>query len=242
MKKLLNETLGRTFSVTHKLTIPTFKGEYFISGKPNYLSQFVRILPPSIKVDEPLTNKEDIEKYGAKDSEEFTFWAWRNCGIICVKMILDAKKVGKNKTIMDLTREGIDLGGYITFEDGKLVDKGWFHSALSSLLNKYGIKSYLKKWQTIESVAKDILNNKYVIISVRVPGRSSIKNDGSFDPKKDAKYGGHLVLATGVKMNGKRVEGIYVHDPRGLETYQEDTWIPAKTFKKIFSSRTIVAH
>lgn len=225
----------------HRAELPSYNGTFFVTPKPPYLSQFVDLYPASIKVDSALTDKKHIESYGAKDSKEFTFWAWRNCGIVCVKMILEANKKAKTKTIMDLTKEGIDLGGYKVYEKGKFVDKGWFHQALIELLNTYGVKAVGKKWQTVESVAKDILENKLVILSVYVPGRSYIQEDGSFLPKKEAKYGGHLLLATGIKMSGRNIEGIYVHDPRGLPKYQKDTFIPKSVFERIFTNRTIVA-
>jgi len=155
-------------------------------------------------------------------------------------MILDAKGKAKDKSIMDLTKEGIKLGGYITHANGKFIDKGWFHHPLASLLNKHGVKATVKKWQPLESIVKDILQNKLVIISVTLPGRSHINEDGSFKPKKNAKHGGHLLLATGVKMDGKEIKGIYTHDPRGLKNYQKDTFIPVNILKKVFSNRTVV--
>lgn len=240
MKEIFNKIITKFLAVYYRTLVPSYSGDYFITPKPAYLSQFVRILPSTIKLNDPLTNKSDIKKYGAKDIEEFSFWAWRNCGITCVKMIIDVKKKGKNKSVMELTREGIKLGGYITHLNGRFIDKGWFHHALVSLLEKYGISAKTKKWQTLESVAKDILENKLVILSVMLPGRSHIKEDGSFKPKKKAKYGGHLFLATGIKMKGKNIEGIFVHDPRGLEEYQKDVFVSTKVFRNIFQNRTIV--
>jgi hypothetical protein len=156
-------------------------------------------------------------------------------------MILDTKKKAKDRTIMGLTNEGIELGGYVLYENGELVDRGWFHSGLVALLKKYGVMAAMQKWQSIESVAKDILADKMVILSVSLPNRLFIKEDGSFEAKPNATFGGHLVLATGVKMNGKTVEGVYFHDPRGLEKYQEDTFASKETFNRIFSHRAIVA-
>lgn len=216
-------------------------GTFFISPKPPYYSQFADIYPQSIKIDTPLTNKAHIKAYGAKDSQEFTFWAWRNCGIVCTRMVLESQAKAQDKSIMDLTKEGIEEGGYILYEDGQFVDKGWIHKGLVSLLGRYGIQAEMKKWQTLESVAQDILKNKPVIISATVPGRSYIKEDGSFEPKdENTKTGGHLMLGIGVEIDGKDIKGVYVHDPRGLEKYQADTFIPAAAFNKIFSQRTIV--
>lgn len=240
MKKLLNQVITKLLSYYYKKNLPNFQGKYFVSPKPPYLSQFVSILPASLKPSDLLTNRLDLKKYGAKDIKEFSFWAWRNCGIVCVKMILEAKGKAKNKTIMDLTREGIELGGYITHKNGKFVDEGWFHHSLVMLLHKYGLRSSSRKWQTIDSIAKEILCNKLVILSVSLPGRTYIKEDGSFLPKKKASYSGHLLLATGLISENGVVKGIFVHDPRGLKNYQKDTLITSDIFSKVFQNRTIV--
>lgn len=241
MISYIHSIITNILGVTHKINLPEMTGTYFTKGKPDYISQFIGIYPQSITPETKLTDKKHIAKFGAQNAEEFSFWAWRNCGIACVKMILDVQGKARDRSIMDLTREGIELGGYILYEHEKFVDKGWFHYALVALLKKYKVSATTKKWQTIESVAKDILEKKYVILSVLVPGRRHIAEDGSFALKHGGKSGGHLLLATGVKMQGKKVLGIYVHDPRGLDKYQKDTFVSSNIFKKIFTNRTVVA-
>lgn len=240
MKSTIHGYITKLLQLRHKLQLPSYSGTFLISPSPQYISQFIGIYPSSITTKTPLTNGQHIKKFGAKDSKEFTFWAWRDCGIACVKMILETKGKAKHKTIMDLTNEGIKLGGYILYEKRIFVDKGWFHNSLADLLRKYELNTKLKKWQTIESVAKDILDNKMVILSVLVPGRRYIKEDGSFEAKEGAKFGGHLFLATGLKMKNRQIEGLYVHDPRGLKNYQKNTFIPKSVIEKIFTNRTIV--
>ncbi len=239
IKSLLSSVFTSISSRYYRLQLKEFTGTYFVTPKPKYISQFVGIYPQIIRVGDPLTNKKHISAFGAKDSSEFSFWAWRDCGIACVKMILDSK-VGSSKTMMELTNEGISLGGYILYEGEKFVDKGWFHSSLVKLLQSNDVPARSKKFQSLHSVAVDLLKNRCVILSVTIPGRSSILPDGSFLPKENAAYMGHLLLATGVKMNGKEIAGFYAHDPRGLLKYQKDCWISASTFAKIFSGRTIV--
>lgn len=241
MQETINSLITKFFQVQYRKQLPSYSGTYTISPRPPYISQFIGIYHASITIDTPLTDTKQIKAFGAKDSKEFTFWTWRDCGIACVKMMLEAKGKAKDKTLMELTNEGIQLGGYILYENDVFVDKGWFHHSLVALLKKYGIQAQMKKWQTIESVAKDILENKLVMLSVFVPGRRFIKEDGSFEPKPNAKWGGHLLLATGVKMIGKEITGVSVHDPRGLEKYQKDTFVSKEAFNTIFTSRTIVA-
>jgi hypothetical protein len=236
----VNSIINNVFKLKHLIELPKYYGSYYVSPMPPYISQFIGIYPPSITMETPLTNKEHIKKFGAKNSKEFTFWSWRDCGIACVQMILLARKKIKNKTMMDLTEEGISFGGYVLHEGGRFVDKGWFHKSIVKLLKAYGLNTRMKRWQSIDSVAKDILENKLVILSVFVPGRRSIDEDGSFSPKANPTFGGHLLLGIGVKMKGKDINGVYVHDPRGLEKYQKSLFIPRKVFIKIFTHRTIV--
>lgn len=240
IKTVVSTICSRILSPYYRLQLRNFTGTYFIKPKPRYISQFVGIYRQSIKLGDALKNRKHIASFGAKDSQEFSFWAWRDCGIACVKMILDSK-VGSNKTMMQLTNEGISLGGYILYEEGEFVDKGWFHASLVKLLQKNGVRAKSKKWQSLNSVAADLSHNKCVMLSVTIAGRSSILPDGSFLPQEKATSMGHLLLATGLKMSGTEIEGFFVHDPRGLQNYQNDCWIPAATFTKIFSGRTIVA-
>ena len=232
--------LSTILSTWYKTMLPLHNGTFFVEPQPLYISQFIGIYPSNITTKTPLTNKKHMKQFGAKDSQEFTFWAWRDCGIACIKMILSAKGKAKKKTIMDLTREGIKLGGYIVYENKKLVDKGWFHNSLVDLLKKYTIQSYTRKFQSAESVALDILKNRFVVLSVLVPGRSHIQENGSFEAKDKYKPGGHLLLAYGVKMNGNDIQGFYVHDPRGLKKYQKNTYVSKLVFDQIFTNRSIV--
>jgi hypothetical protein len=242
MSKLAISVKSRFLLPIYRLIIPSHDGDYYITPSVPYLSQFIRIQPGSITPQTQLTNPEDIKEFGAKDSTEFSFWAWRDCGIVCVKMILNAYGKAKDTSIMDLTNEGIKLGGYIAYdENGNLVDRGWYHQSLVDLLHSFGIKAKRKDPQSIESVANDILHNRLVMISVLIPGRAYINEDGAYSAKPQAKYGGHLLLGIGVRMKGKLVEGIYVHDPMGLPTYQANTFIPKEVFNKICKRRTIVA-
>lgn len=242
LKKKFKDIFSQVSKYFHKFQLNKFTGVHIVKPQVKYISQFIGIYPQSINEGDLLTNKKHIKEFGAKDSKEFSIWVWRDCGIACVKMILDSKNSKqKNKTLMELTNEGITLGGYILYEKEKFVDKGWFHSSLVNLLKHNEVNAKQKKWQSIYSVASDILDNKLVILSVNIPGRSHIKEDGSFLPMKNAKYCGHLILATGIKMNEDKIEGIYINDPRGLEKYQENTWLAVDTFNRIFSGRTIVA-
>lgn len=241
MKNYLNTLIATLLSYVYKLKTPRVSGDYFVQIKPEYLSQFIGIYPQSISPTDTLDNIEHIKKFGADDASEFSFWSWRNCGIACVKMILSVKKRAGKKKIMDLTKECIGYGGYTLYENAVFVDRGWFHHALTTLLEKNDVKAKMKKWQSIDSVASDIANDRLTILSVSIPGRKDITPDGLFESISGKPNVGHLVLATGFRVKDNEVVGLFVHDPRGLESYQADLFIPKHIFERIFSNRSIVA-
>lgn len=243
IKKFIYEFITKFFDYFHKLKIREISTSFSVQPQPKYISQFVDIYSQDIKPGQKLDNKKHIEIYGAKDSDEFSFWVWRNCGVACVKMILDTLISNHKKTIMNLTQEGIKFGGYIVYDKkNQFIDKGWFHSGLVLLLRSSGIKATKKRWQTAASVANDVLKNKFVIISVQIPGRVSISPNGDFLSTNNSALMGHLMLVTRVEIKNGNVIGFWVHDPRGLPNYQKNTWIPLDTFEKIFSARSIVAN
>jgi hypothetical protein len=243
MKSIVNSTITALFRPYYRRIISRAQpGVYKVKPSIAYVSQFVGIKPSSLQPTDMLKDKKEIRLFGAKDAKEFTFWAWRDCGIACVLMVLRSRGKGKNETMMSLTKEGIKLGGYVLYKNKKFIDKGWFHQSLIDLLKKHGVNSHMKKWQSFESVTVDMLRGKTVILSMLLPGRRNIAEDGSFEEIDSSKApSGHLVVATKVKIGkNKQAEGIYVHDPRGLPKYQKDTFIPARVFNTLFTNRSIV--
>jgi len=241
MKKLFNGILTGILQFFATITLPKYARHHYHPETP-YISQYVSIQPADLSPESVIDDPQLIKAFGAKNAEEFNFWMWRDCGIACVKMILESRHKALEKNMMELTEEGVSLGGYIVKDKaGNFVDKGWFHGSLVSLLQKYEVKAIKKKWQSGATIAHDILRNKHVIASLYLPTRRTIAEDGSFAPKQDATYTGHLVLITGVDISKKKLLGFFIHDPRGLPHYQSDTYITLEAFKKIFTHRTIVA-
>lgn len=112
MKKIINSVAMHLNSLLNRLRVPAENGDCFVSPMPTYISQFVDIYPQSIATETILDNLDHIRAFGAQDSQEFTFWAWRDCGIACVKMILDAV-TDNAKNMMELTKEGIQTLGFL---------------------------------------------------------------------------------------------------------------------------------
>jgi hypothetical protein len=238
MKKLVNALFTHCLAVYHQLIFRSADGVYMLDVP--YVSQYPAPLSPHFTLDDLITDWRMVRLYGAKNAEELTFWCWRNCAIASVKMVLHKKGRATDKTMMEITEQARKYGGY-QLAEGEKSEEGWFHHALITVLHDHGVEAQAKKWQSLYSVAKDVLAGKSVILSLWIPDRAHISADGLFGANEGASYGGHLVVATGVKTEKGKVTGIFIHDPRWLPKYRENTFISAEIFPQIFTNRTIVA-
>jgi len=135
-------------------------------------------------------------------------WHVRVCGLACVKMILDYRKI--ESSLLDLLNEGQSIGAYNP-------SIGWDHNGLVRLLRNHEISAYPQEFRSVEvdidsgemrdssreggliekgleKIRESIDNNNPVIISVS----SGFGNNNS----------PHLVLITGYNE-----EGFFFHDP-----------------------------
>ena len=81
MQVLLSDLISTVIRPYHWWRLRSFTGTHMVRPAPLYLSQFIGIYPSSITPRDTLTNKKHQTKFGAKDAADFTFWAWRSCGI-----------------------------------------------------------------------------------------------------------------------------------------------------------------
>ncbi|MBX4205787.1 C39 family peptidase [Candidatus Microgenomates bacterium] len=225
--KLFHETVGRGIAAVRERKVNIFletlkPNEYFSSVIPPYVSQIANADHSKISEFYGFINDEKAaQRFGTNNLEEFSFWAWRSCGVVDAQMVLMASK-GKSfdKTTMQLITEGLDLEGYDVKEN-----IGWYHSALVELMKKYGIESTMKKFTPSSEIAKDILENKYVLASVK------------------SETGGHILLIYGFKIedNG-RLTGFFVNDPNNYYEDGDNKYITKHEFDELFTRRTIVVN
>lgn len=205
-------------------------GDYFVKPEPPYYSQFASPTMVSDILDKKIksTDDEKWSSFGFEEATDYDFWSWRLCGLICVKMILDAHKKAPSETIALLTEKAVGLGGYDIEKD-----VGWFSAPLVELAKSYGLKGKVFRHISATEIAKLILDNKFFIASVNP---SVIRQD--IDSVKDDEKRGHLVLVWGVKIKNGDVVGFYIHNPSGRKpTTQEKAFIPIKRFRDAFGKR-----
>jgi hypothetical protein len=201
-----------------------------------YYSQFASPELISDILDKKVQAEDDPNwrKFGFKTTDEYAFWSWRACGIMCLKMIIDTLNKTEQKSVADLLQEAVSLGGYIAHDkDGKLVDKGWFYKPLVLLANKYGISGKVKSTLSINTTCAEIIKGRLVVASVNP---SVIRSDR--DAKEPDKAGGHLVLVHGFKWEGGKCKGFYIHNPSGrTRETQSNAFIPIERFISAFACR-----
>ncbi len=199
-------------------------GDYFVDKNTKYVSQIAGASMSLIEKPGGFINDRMASKrFGAKNLKEFSYWGWRACGICCIQMAISTYQKNFNKKIMDLIKECLVLGGYNT-----KTDRGWYHSSLSKLAMKYGLKSGLKKFVSSYEVANILLDKKFVIASITI--------DSNYRNKTED---GHLILLYGFKIINGSLAGFWCHDPGVFTNRSRASFIDRNDFDKCFTRRII---
>jgi hypothetical protein len=221
--KLFHETVGRLISFQNNTSLRKYlqgfpDGQYFVYPKPTYISQFA-ITPKYSSKDfyGKINDEEASQRFGAT-IDEFSYWAWRACGIACVQMVLlTLNLIDSGTTLMSLIQEGLSLGGY----DVK-KDIGWYHDALATIAQRRGVSSKVEKFVPSSHIAKLIISGNYVLASMK------------------SSTGGHLLLIYGVCIKNGRVTEFIINDPNNFNKLGKQLVISKVSFEKLFTRRIIV--
>jgi hypothetical protein len=186
-------------------------------------------------LDEQIPAEQDPAQnaYGAVTADEYAWWVPRACGMVCVKMVVEALGGPKYK-VMDWVRRGLEKKGYLIEQDpyGDWTEKGWLHSCMVGLIAEEGFNAFACE-AGLDDIASELQHGRLVIASV------------SFEIGTDlpiTRRGGHLVVVTGVETIDGKVAAALVHNPSGRrENLRVNAHIPADRFKLAFKNRVIVA-
>lgn len=190
-----------------------------------------------VRGEHPLADDPNWPGYGAASPEEYAHWARRSCGVVCVKMAVEALAGVEPRPVMDWVRAGLALDGYLTEirpdRPERSIEKGWKHAALAALAREHGLHAHLASGLTLAGLAAHLRAGRLVIASVS----SELGEDGPITRRS-----GHLVLVFGVTLGaGGQVESVILHNPSGrTPALQAGARIPAARFEQGFSGRGIV--
>lgn len=170
-----------------------------------------------------IKDRKAAKRFGTKNLDEYSYWAWRACAVANVSMILKTKKV-YDGTLYDLVKRIRDKNGYLAQDRWGNKDVGWKHLSLVDTFQSYGLKASLIKRVSIPHLMKILTSNQYVIASVK----SRIQKEGT-----------HMVLVTGFIKTGDKVILRY-YDPMNLNQKGGKQEIDSMDFSKMFLNKGIV--
>lgn len=167
-----------------------------------YLSQFesAHLVAEFIAGTLPTTEDPRWAESGAADPEEYAFWAWRTCGLACLRMILAHRGLPVPRTV-PLAEECTRSGGYVRHADH--VDGLIYGPFADWIAGEFEIKATVQEDLGFEEIADMVHAGGLAMLSVHTWIRWP-------DRTPDTR-GGHLVLVTGAD------EGrLLIHNPSGL--------------------------
>lgn len=225
ISQVFHETLGKKIADVREVLAQSElqnlqEGSYFVKNIPVYVSQLSG--SKKNKIDSfygQINDSEAARHFGADNLEEFSYWAWRSCGVVGLQMIFESEdKETFKQTTMDLIKEGLDMEGYDTDKD-----KGWYHQSLLDLAKRHGFKGRLDKFIPPSKIASYILEDNYVLASI------------------DSETGGHLLLLYGFKLgqDGK-IEGFWHHDPNDFVESGNRKYIKIEKFSRLSTRRAVI--
>jgi len=208
------------------MMIPYHVPYYAQAASPDWIG---RILDEHIPAEQdPAWNA-----YGAVSADEYTWWVTRACGMVCVKMVVEALG-GPKIRVMDWVRRGLAKNGYMIEQDayGDWIEKGWLHNCMAELIEEAGFRAHARE-ANVDDLAIQVRHDRLSIASVSYEIGTNLPI---------TQRGGHLVVVTGVEALDGKVAAVKVHNPSGrTESLRVNARIPVDRFKQAFKNRIIVA-
>lgn len=148
-------------------------------------------------------------------------WQPRACGLVCLKMLLDASHLA-TPSLDAMIVQGEAIGAY--------GESGWRHDGLVALGKQYGARLERYEWRRSETKTPDELSSEgiaFLVTQLRAHkpvAVSAIKNFEIAD-----KF--HMVVLTGFEEEGGVVTGFYYHDSdTKVKGEGENLFVPINTF------------
>ena len=169
--------------------------------------------------------------YGAANPGEYAHWVLRACGIICVKMCVEALG-GSQLSVHGWIKRGLDRDGYLTVDhDGVLEERGWVHRVLAELIEAEGLFA--------QAVTTDLSGILHYLSQDRLFIASVSYQLGTRDPITFK--GGHLVVVQGAELVDGEPIKIFLNNPSGrYPDLCANAGIPAQRFQEAYTGRGIV--
>jgi hypothetical protein len=145
--------------------------EIRVSYPVPYLCQFASRARTRVRFEElPLESDPRWAEYGAESPAQYAHWARRSCGVVCVKIAVEALAGCPPQTIMNWVKAGLALDGYLTElrsdRPDRPIEKGWKHAALAKLAVERGCDAEMVAPLGLHDLVAHIQADRLVIASV----------------------------------------------------------------------------
>ena len=201
-----------------------------------YVCQFAspELVRAFLSGERPLESDPNWAAYGAESPAEYAYWAQRSCGVVCVRMAVEAITGQDGGPVMAWVRAGLAIDGYLKERrPERPVEKGWKHAALAQLAASRGCHAEPVGNLSLSDLAEHIRRGRLVIASVS----PELGEEGPITRRS-----GHLVVVYGMGYDeAGRIEAVILHNPSGrTAALRQGARIPAGRFCEAFSGRGIV--
>ena len=197
-----------------------------------YFSQFASrhlvsafLAQPALTATDPLWRES-----GWQDPEQYAFWAWRTCGVACLRSVLGVS--GTPPTPADLTGDLIDAGGYVHDPRSSEVRGLVYQPFVEYVEQRWGLKAEVVRDVEDAQLPRLLAGGRVMLASV-APGVRDLATDGFVLTEPP---GGHLVLVLEAD-----TETVRFHNPSGRwPNEQDDVALPTSNFARAFAGRGVL--
>lgn len=104
------------------------------------------------------------QNLGFESFEDAQHWEKSSCGILCLKMTIDAHLLTKAKSlslsIAEYIKKGVAIGAYID-------SVGWSHNGLAQLTKEFGFEAFNRKRVSAAELREALKQNFLPIVSIK---------------------------------------------------------------------------
>jgi len=141
-----------------------------------------------------INDSEAAQRFGARNIQEYSYWAWRSCAIGALASVLKANGTFDKNNLHELVREALLQDGYAYKNLRGATDIGWKHKVIAQMAESRG---HIAEWGRYK--LHDILGRVYT-------GSNALISVSS-------ERGGHMVVIKQFRQTEKGQYELDINDP-----------------------------
>ena len=159
-----------------------------------------------------------------------TEWQSRACGVVCLKMLLEARGIA-TPSLDEMIKQGDAIGAH--------GPSGWIHDGLVALAHQYGAKLSRTEWRMSDTKTPDELNEEgiaFLVALLRAHRPVMVSAIKKF--REENKF--HMVVLVELKEESGAVAGFHYHDPDSkTKSEGENQFVSFDVFRTVWRRMAI---